>query len=503
MAFNPQEYKPEPTAPPLSQAEAPPSYDDSISNPAVAGAAAAAIPGVSPMHNSPVLYPVLPTSQQPRYRLAHKDFLPKLLKKHTFSADEYEPFSLVMQHVNNWLSENPVVSVVQCQSLVWPSTLNKQFFTDQAIHIKSRKNGSKTKCTRGLRLWYYADSPHSRTPSICIGYRNFLPEPDEKLSHLVGRVNRGLNAFPLEGNILNVETVPLKTSSAYKHDPALAERSVWLEQPEDGKRYALFLRIFFIHSNHYDRDAEIVMKDFIPVYNQKSKQNAGYELFNEVLERASRWISHHDGYKFINLQSIPMKDKNIMEMRGAPVVEKCFFTEHGCSVAGATNGEATMYFQILRVIFVKPMQGVTNPTHLSVRTFVPMSLPEVPDTYEELTQTVDRVNSWISSAGATVFGMETVPIRLSPTLPMSAAISLGSDLTYTMVKAEEACKGVEKWAFIVRLYLSGDYAEPGMGTPIPQRQTSMSSGVSGHVGSFDMGYAGARPPMIHSNSFSS
>ena len=50
-------------------------------------------------------------------------------------------------------------------------------------------------------------------------------------------------------------------------------------------------------------------QDFVPEYNRRNKENKGYELFSDVMQRASRWITSQQSVRFTNTATINVKVK--------------------------------------------------------------------------------------------------------------------------------------------------------------------------------------------------
>lgn len=50
-------------------------------------------------------------------------------------------------------------------------------------------------------------------------------------------------------------------------------------------------------------------QDFVPSRTNRSKENKGYELYADLMDRAMRWIARQQGVRFTNLQTISIKIK--------------------------------------------------------------------------------------------------------------------------------------------------------------------------------------------------
>lgn len=85
----------------------------------------------------------------------------------------------------------------------------------------------------------------------------------------------------------------------------------------------IFVQEFFERCDWYNRETVFVgwnlivmpsigFQDFIPDKTVRSKDNRGYELHSDVMERAGRWIARQQGVRFTNVQTVPIKIKKRM-----------------------------------------------------------------------------------------------------------------------------------------------------------------------------------------------
>jgi len=50
-------------------------------------------------------------------------------------------------------------------------------------------------------------------------------------------------------------------------------------------------------------------QDFVPQCTNRSQENKGYEMFSEVMDRASDWVAQQRSVRFTNLQTVQAKIK--------------------------------------------------------------------------------------------------------------------------------------------------------------------------------------------------
>ena len=50
-------------------------------------------------------------------------------------------------------------------------------------------------------------------------------------------------------------------------------------------------------------------KDFIPEHNRRNQENKGYEVFYDMMQRATQWVARQQGVRFISIQTLDVKIK--------------------------------------------------------------------------------------------------------------------------------------------------------------------------------------------------
>ncbi|ELU18788.1 hypothetical protein CAPTEDRAFT_229337 [Capitella teleta] len=385
-------------------------------------------------------------------RLGYMDFVPRLVKKKLLKEDEYETFSVLIQRANNWLEEHDGLQLVSCETITWTSVTKKEIFSDSTHFTKTNRSYDATYIFRGLRLWYFMDvvpSPeHQKGNMPVIQCQTFTARPSERFDQLVIRVNEQLHSNRLPGQILSVETIRITclTDNSRAVNPELC---CWKEKAE--KKQIVFALRMYSTLAPVESCETIGFQDFVPVKNQRNKDNKGYELFSELMERGARWIVRQQGVRFTNMQTLPVKIK-----KKGPFEERCVFTEH-------QGEEPTNYLSILRVFFVVQDAGGAasanfSAARLTYRTFVPAQVntatASTPLEFEDTRTLMDRINQWLQITGACLFSMETVPSRLTT----GGLQLLGPEATF---QPHGSGRGlIEKWLYNIRIYLDGDYVEP-------------------------------------------
>ncbi|KAG8202005.1 hypothetical protein JTE90_010376 [Oedothorax gibbosus] len=389
------------------------------------------------------------------------DFLPECSSRGgIFTSPEYENFRTLVDRANNWLRSNPKCQVKTCESIE---------FTARGNNVNSEKmvfvqyGETSTRYIRGLRLWLSETPGEEENKGQQIGYFNLIPEQIksggffttptfESLNDLLSRFNNMLHTNPIPGRILTIESQEMKMSSFKDIDP---DKSTWVAYGSRHNHFLFFIRVFYEISDGIPEEIGIVDFPPDPITSGGVFTMPKYELFSNVVQKASNWCAVQQGIRICNIQSLEMKIN-----RGLDVdTHKMSYMESG--------NLRTYYLRILRVAFTKPRMynGELFPVqYLTCKTFSPPPLTRgilVPE-FETLQQTKTRVQAWVKATGVQVISAETTAIRMYT----GGEAKLGAEASFTYNVAEKS----EYFIFIIRLYINGYYSEPppDMLPPIPE-----------------------------------
>ncbi|CAG0898365.1 unnamed protein product [Darwinula stevensoni] len=441
--------------------------------------------------------------------LTYVDFIPECLEEGgLFSTSVYQPFSVLMARGNEWLARNADWEAVTCESLELKTS--DQVRTERMIYCEHGER--RTAYVRCLRLWLRRRNNLDEPPQQ-LGYVNCVPEVVEQktfgspkflpLSGMIVKVNEMFRANPLPGKIITIETQEMKVDSySGDLDP---DRSYWEERGDAQKLFVFVIRIFFQtgFSRHETVERqEIGIVDFSPTCENPGGffSHPTYESFSSMVRRMSVWCQGQSNIRITNIQSVEYKLKHdqldtqrtwytehggvntgIRPNRRNPSIEyklkhgqldtqRTWYTEHG--------DVKTYYVRILRVAFVPTEEIHLPPYTLTCRTFLPIQLErggmfKAPE-YESMSQTRDRVAAWMELVGATLISAETSAIRLNT----GGERKMGPEATYTFNETTQRHQGntthrhsvTERWIYVIRLYLDGEYEEPPaeLLPPIPE-----------------------------------
>lgn len=423
---------------PASSDEAPPPYSTLPDGGAGAGAWAFGSP------QPPLAAGFSPVGM----KLGYMDFVPMLLKKRLMGKNEYDTFSSLLQRANTWLEDHQDLHLVACETVKFYGPSLREIYSDSMTY---RRFGTHT-CVTALRFWYMSrvvPSPgHVIRRCQVIGCQTLVARTNETFTQLLARLNDSI--AKLSGRVLSVETVRVYVDG----ETADSEACVWREDTSSAKRVVLALRVYMQLVGAGDPCRQTIgYQDFVPSRTNRSKENKGYELHSDVMDRAARWIARQQGVRFTGVQTIKLKIKKVTDNSFS---ERCSYTDHG-------SNRAVNLLTIIRAYFVieQPASAprVEFPsTRLTYRTFAPAQLgvatAAAPPKYEDMRTVLERINQWIQMTGATLFSMETMSMK--QTLGIQQA--LGPEATFTT--GQDVGNPPGKHLIYVRIYLNGDYIEP-------------------------------------------
>lgn len=373
-------------------------------------------------------------------KLCYMDFIPKLVKKRIFGKNQYESFSALVLRANAWLEEHNDINLLSCETMTWFNAQEKDIFSDDTTF----KKFSTTVHLRGLRFWYeklVIPSGVREHQAAVIKCQIFPMRPVENLTQLVSEINNFLSSNSCDGRIVGIETVRVTCSEGNLN----VEETHWKEDLNSSRENFFAIRIFTLLGPTVGHET-IGYQDFVPSRTNRNKDNRGYELFADVMDRACRWVARQQGVSFKNIQTIPVK----LKKTGVSSEERCHYKEHG--------GRSTNFLNIVRAYFVvergeRAYPALPQPeTRLSYRTFRPIPIAAMNSDackFEDMRSLMERVNRWLQTTGAKVFSVETVVVQ--------AANPLGSETTCMLKK--DGTSQLGRYFFHVRLYLNGDYDE--------------------------------------------
>ncbi|XP_066270908.1 uncharacterized protein [Branchiostoma lanceolatum] len=436
-----------------------------------------------------------PPQQQSVFRLSYVDFMPSQLAGSgstgflSFSYPQFERFDVLVTRANQWIQQNPTMEVKTCESLEVKFEYHMGgsggvMNPDQSLFYES---GKMRNCyVRGLRMWF-GQKMDPRTPPQQISYINYVPgcvqAPSllgypqfESFGETVSKINMMMrqNPLPGTGKILTVETQDVKVRGAWSSTTIDPDKSFWYEDGNYRKLFLFVIRVFYV--NGPPAYEEIGSGDFVPgcVHMPSGIFDwPQFESYSQVAARACAWANGSlQGCRLANAQTLHIKiSRKGWSGQMAIDSQKSSFVDSG--------NMATMYVRIMRLIFLKPLQGAVappRPIQLSIKTFVPaqisqggmMSFPQ----FETVGQTMQRALAWLNAAGANVIFAETVAIKI-----MSAWSNRPPAAYAEESMAYDSAKHGEIYLNILRIYLDGMYQEPPPQMLPPMPQVAPSKGA--------------------------
>lgn len=400
------------------------------------------------------------------------DFVPKQTKK----KGEYQIFDDLMLGVNDWLAVHHHARPLSCETMTWCTSALEKVDSDTPAYERSMVAGQTTKCLRGLRLWYVRDEEDKCRRRLFV--TTFKPRKCEDLEQLVTRVNKVIAEDNSRGRFLCCEMVRYNFMSGEAYQPSQLhpERSTSKLRPEATHKVVLCLRVYRLQSGLPDVDEFLGYEDFVPEHNPSRQANGGYELLPDVMERAAEWVARQSEVRVTNTHTLTVKIK-----KNKGFEKQLVWTEHPCARGRSDLGSRsreTLYLTLVRVFYVV-QAGATrarfragDPPKMTSRTFRPMGAKSLVKQrkaavassdgrnpvlvgFEDIFNTLERINKWISMTKARVHCIQTVPIRIGD----ERYEKHGPEVTYQKNSLPSHDVNHQCWLYHIRLYLDGKLKE--------------------------------------------
>ncbi|XP_055355752.1 uncharacterized protein LOC129601063 [Paramacrobiotus metropolitanus] len=345
--------------------------------------------------------------------LVSVDFIPNLTKPGgIFTWAEYEPFPVILQRANEWLSKNPILMLRTCETVEF-NTQSSGAVVNSIESVYQLYGEGANRYVRGLRLWMQPRTDGSSAIQQ-IGYYNIMPsvrvgvfsvDTAERLDTLIAQANTLFATNPIQGSIRTIETVPLRVG-ANGVDP---DCTAWTERGSTSETFIYMLRIFY--ETGPPQYESIGIADFVPgVLSEGGLMGRPVlERFPQVLSKAHQWLlSQTPHLRVANVQTLYYKQRWTTHMDTLRMT----YTE---------NDLHSYYVRYLRVAYAltnpnMPPQNTGGPIRLNSKLFTPGML-EPPGCcsvgkFENQIQVRERMAGWMRATGAKVISVETVPMRI-------------------------------------------------------------------------------------------
>ncbi|OQV21390.1 hypothetical protein BV898_04599 [Hypsibius exemplaris] len=415
--------------------------------------------------------------------LISADFIPNCIRPGSFlSWAEFEPFSVILQRANQWLTQNGTLEIRTCETVEF-NTHNSGEIVNviNSSYVVSGEGASRY--VRGLRLWM---QPRMDGGSVVqqIGYFNILPsvqvgffntEVSHRLDSLIHQTNEMFATNPIQGRIITIETVSLKVSSNGT-DP---DCTSWTERGAGSTTFAYMLRIFYIQG---PPAMELIgVADFVPgVLGEGGLfSRPVLEPFPQVLGKAHQWLLQQSpAFRLVNVQTLLHKQR---WTTGQIDTLRMVYTERDLH---------SYYVRYLRLAYVIPNQAYgtayasgshSGPVRLNFKLFVPGML-EPPaccttGTFEDQLQVRERVSVWMRATGAKVIAVETIPMRIFSGAELREGFNTmhtwNATTTHSTGQSTRQAKAAELYLTLYRVYIDGTYPEPFGGPTLPSVEDYM------------------------------
>ncbi|UXI20051.1 zinc finger protein 235-like [Sarcoptes scabiei] len=259
----------------------------------------------------------------PSVKFTCVDFVPSVIKRSgtvipQFQV-EYHSFNAIVEVANRWLIANgPVWEVVNCETII---ILYKYNDCTNCYELKPNDccfyiyGSEKNNILRALRIWIRKRS-QKFDPSIeaqKINYKDFFPyyKPNvsdqfEDLDDVIERINHSIENDGINGRIISIESIAFDANFGWEIDPQTTLSTI-------SNKNVFIVRVFFEENSCLTRQRDqIGVEDFHP--RQLSRATffkcPRFESFDQVIQRASKWLRRNPRKLFLNAQSIDIKVKS-------------------------------------------------------------------------------------------------------------------------------------------------------------------------------------------------
>ncbi|RUS72259.1 hypothetical protein EGW08_019982 [Elysia chlorotica] len=410
--------------------------------------------------------------------LTYIDFIPQCLGSSIEGKEpDFADFSTVVEQANQWLASMPQFIAIRCETI--SSKLGKDFGLDNDSTLEHFSSNGRNVYLRVLRLWV-TPRPENAPPASPqkISYISVLPDhPSGELStflsslaggatsrtvgdlatpnfdnmqQTVEKLNKHLQAKPLPGKILGVETLSFKCQEASTSDKLNTETSVWSECGNNARVFLQGLRIFYLVGQPAYETLGI--HDEEPDMMQ-NKEGMGLRLkfatFDQTVSRAAVWLKKEQGIRVISIQSLNVKlDRKFGT--GPWILDP--------NVSAYTETQSLQekrYAKVLRMVYVREQRLESPSPYSSVtltsRLFIPHRIEG--KTFESFSKTVLRVIKWLNATNVPLFGCETVKYHVS-------AESAGPGFNDERMDYQVNTNLGQYYITCIRLYFPCVYQEP-------------------------------------------
>ncbi|ELT87871.1 hypothetical protein CAPTEDRAFT_196296 [Capitella teleta] len=336
-----------------------------------------------------------------------------------------------MQNANTWLERNRQYQATGFQTLEVPRENEGNSFGDASnISNVSHCNlrvASNVQFIRFLRMWLIPRISDTNTQPFT--FTDVIPLMKkskkfafEDLKETVANFNEKLKRIPLNGRILNIQTLQLKTKDKIAPTQDKYEENVftWIREGDDSPEYfyLTYLRIFYQEGAATPAGAvpQIAYEDFTPKQSEDSKSNKDFENFSKPLTRAQSFLTQNADKRFINIQTV---DHFFSKSPGSKFEAKTYKT-----LLKETDTGDIRQLRFVRLYYEDYLHidgtfvPEYNQTYLNYKTFCPEKIQREtkasPPVYESSKDAWSRVVAWLRATRVRVIHAERIVIRAFP-----------------------------------------------------------------------------------------
>jgi hypothetical protein len=375
-----------------------------------------------------------------------------------------------LQNANAWLQANRQYQATGLETIEVPRENEGTSFGDASnisnVSHSSLRVASNVQYIRFLRLWLVPNQNYDTVQVI--NFTDVVPLMKkskkftfEDLTETLNNFNEKLKRIPLNGRMLNVQSLRLKFREKTVPSQDKYEENIftWIREGDDSPEYfhLTFLRVFYLEGVPQPKGAvpQLRVEEFIPKQIEDSKSNKDFEGFNKVLIEAQKFVMQNPTKRFINVQTV---EHMFSKSPGSQFDAKTKKT-----IVKETDTGDIRLLKFVRLYYEDylHLDGSFQPEYrqifLNYKTFCPEKIRRetktTPPVYEFARDAWNRASAWLKVTGVKVIGAERVIVKA---FPSGKCVYGDHEESFLSHRPDWN----EFHLYAIRVYINGVYTEP-------------------------------------------
>ncbi|XP_055332059.1 uncharacterized protein LOC129584005 [Paramacrobiotus metropolitanus] len=390
--------------------------------------------------------------------LVSYDFAPRCIQPDSLLHwPVFDHFHTVLESANTFLSINPGVHAVACETL--HLRVEKDHIRDPDRSDYFQTGEILRPFVKGLRVWVQKRPENLRSPiPDQINYINFVPNiakteaADKNPMEIITEMNDWIKEHRIPGRIISIDTLQMRgvegevnvDITSWKQDSAAHVKQSFLN----------FFRIFYVIDASYPVE-EIGFMDFLP----ETLEGVGIfswpivERLPEVVDHVSQWAKRlPPNVRLLNFQTILCRSdyKMCLDPYKTYYWDEYFHVYHrrllriGYALTTEKSLPVVPVANMVTTVLFAP--GIVRDPHWY----------KWSGAYETQSTVKERMNAWIKLTQASVVGVETLAYKAST----GAECSEGFNAMHTWNEKGRHGAKQEQYLICLRVYINGAPDEP-------------------------------------------